>query len=60
MRITPSPLHTDAHIVHLVESMVDVWHTLKLPFVESANILEFKRESDDARCTFPEFKRAAE
>ena len=60
LRITPSPLHTDEHIVHLVESMVDVWHTLKLPFVESAHILEFKRESDDARCTFPEFKRAAE
>lgn len=58
LRITPSPMHTDEHIVHLVESMVDVWHTLKLPFTES-NILEFKRESD-ARCTFPEFKRAAE
>jgi hypothetical protein len=39
--------------------MVDVWQTLKLPFVEPAKILEFKRQ-DDSRCTFPEFKRAAE
>jgi 5-aminolevulinate synthase len=52
-------LHTDAHIAHLVESMADVWQTLGLPFVEPAKILEFKRESD-ARCTFPELKRAAE
>lgn len=59
LRITPSPLHTDAHIAHLVESMADVWQTLGLQFVESAQILEFKRE-DEARCTFPEFKRAAE
>jgi 5-aminolevulinate synthase len=59
LRITPSPLHTDAHIAQLVEAIADVWQTLKLPFAEQAKILEFKRESD-ARCTFPEFKRAAE
>jgi 5-aminolevulinate synthase len=60
LRITPTPLHTDAHIVHLVESLVDVWKTLKLPFVEQPKIVEFKRETADARCTFPDFKRAAE
>ena len=60
LRITPGPLHDDAHIVHLVESLVDVWQSLKLPFVEQPKILEFKRASDDGRCTFPEFKRAAE
>ena len=59
LRITPSPLHTDAHIAQLVECMVDVWQTLGLPFVEPAKILAFKRESE-AHCTFPEFKRAAE
>ncbi|WP_020174326.1 5-aminolevulinate synthase [Methyloferula stellata] len=60
LRITPTPLHTDAHIVHLVESLVDVWKALKLPFVVEPKIVEFKRETVDARCTFPEFKRAAE
>jgi len=60
LRITPTPLHSDAHIVHLVESLVDVWKTLGLPFVEQPKIVEFKRETADARCTFPEFKRAAE
>lgn len=59
LRITPSPLHTDGLIVQLVEAMVDVWQTLKLPFAEPAKILDFKRESE-ARCTFPDFKRAAE
>jgi 5-aminolevulinate synthase len=59
LRITPSPLHTDAHIAQLVECMVDVWQTLGLPFAEPAKVLDFKRESE-ARCTFPEFKRAAE
>jgi 5-aminolevulinate synthase len=59
LRITPSPLHSDAHIARLVESLVDVWQTLGLTFVEGAEILEFNRQSE-ARCTFPEFKRAAE
>jgi 5-aminolevulinate synthase len=64
LRITPSPLHTDGHIAHLAESMVDVWQTLGLAFAEPAKVLEFKRPGDgpqeDARCTFPEFKKAAE
>jgi 5-aminolevulinate synthase len=60
LRITPGPLHEDTHVVELVEAMVDVWETLKLPFAEQPNVVAFKRETDDGRCTFPEFKRAAE
>ncbi len=63
LRITPSPLHSDAHVAHLVEAMVDVWESLKLPFVEEPNIVEFKRAAHAAaepRCAFPEFKKAAE
>jgi 5-aminolevulinate synthase len=61
LRITPSPAHSDGHIAHLVEALVDVWQTLKLPFNETApNVVPFRRESEDAHCTFPEFKKAAE
>jgi len=60
LRITPSPLHSDAHIATLAEAMVDVWQTLELPFVKEPKIIEFRREAQEARCTFPEFKRAAE
>src|SRR5437660_2742170 len=61
LRITPSPMHSDAHIAELVEAMVDVWKTLKIPFapVQSAEIVEFPGRND-ARCTYPEFKLAAE
>jgi hypothetical protein len=38
-----------------------VWKTLKLPFepAPSAEILEFPARAD-ARCTYPDFKLAAE
>jgi 5-aminolevulinate synthase len=54
-------MHSDAHIAELVDALVDVWKTLKLPFEQapSAKILEFPARTD-ARCTYPEFKLAAE
>jgi 5-aminolevulinate synthase len=61
LRITPSPMHSDAHIAELVDALVDVWKTLKLPFefVPSAEIVEFPGRID-ARCLYPDFKLAAE
>jgi 5-aminolevulinate synthase len=61
LRITPSPMHSDAHIAELVDALVDVWTTLKLPFefAPSAEIVEFPARVD-ARCTYPDFKLAAE
>jgi 5-aminolevulinate synthase len=32
LRITPGPLHTDAHIEVLVEALVETWKALDLPF----------------------------
>ncbi|GAC1339614.1 MAG: 5-aminolevulinate synthase [Beijerinckiaceae bacterium] len=61
LRITPSPMHSDAHIAELVEALVDVWQTLKIPFAAapSAEIVDFPSRPD-ARCTYPDFKLAAE
>jgi 5-aminolevulinate synthase len=61
LRITPSPMHSDAHIAELVDALVDVWKTLKLPFefVPSAEIIEFPARAV-ARCLYLDFKLAAE
>jgi 5-aminolevulinate synthase len=62
LRITPTPLHSDARVAHLVEAMVDVWKTLKLPLDTAQNILEFPRQHSktSGQCTFADFKKAAE
>ena len=61
LRITPTPFHTDAHVANLVDSLVDVWKTLRLPF-EEPKIVKFRRPepAEAPACSFPEFKRAAE
>jgi 5-aminolevulinate synthase len=40
LRITPGPLHTEAHIKALVESLVEVWTTLGLAFARVAQAAE--------------------
>ena len=59
LRITPTPLHSDALIAQLVEALVDVWTTLDLPFVEPKVELD-ARPDTDAACAYPEFRKAAE
>ena len=58
LRITPTPHHSDAHIAHLVEAMVDVWSALRIPFLPSRDVeAPF---ANDASCTYPQMRRAAE
>jgi len=35
LRITPTPLHSESDITHLIESIIAVWNTLELPFTDS-------------------------
>ena len=58
LRITPTPHHSDAHISHLVEAMVDVWSALRIPFLPSRDVAA--PFANDAACTYPKMKRAAE
>lgn len=57
LRITPTPLHSDAHIGVLVEALVDVWNTLGIAFVAPSEELT---QHSAAVCTYPELKKAAE
>jgi 5-aminolevulinate synthase len=59
LRVTPTPRHTHAHIVSLVEALVDVWKTLGLEFVEPPAHLHVDEKSGE-RCTYPEIKLAAQ
>jgi 5-aminolevulinate synthase len=40
LRITPTPLHTDAHIGELAEALVEVWTALRLPLATKAMAAE--------------------
>jgi len=54
-------MHSDAHIAELVDALVDVWETLRIPFapVQSAEIVEFPARPD-TRCAYPAFRLAAQ
>jgi 5-aminolevulinate synthase len=61
LRITPTPRHNEAHLVELVEALVDVWKTLGLPFADAQIIpLHGAKVAETARCTFSDLKQAAE
>ena len=36
LRITPTPLHTDAHIRDLARALLEVWTALRLPLAAQA------------------------
>ena len=59
LRITPTPLHSDALIAELVEALVDVWTTLDLPFVAPPAQADLAR-AETANCIYPDFRKAAE
>jgi 5-aminolevulinate synthase len=62
LRITPTPRHNERHVAELVESLVDVWKTLGLPFLEAEIIPLNTRKTMplNAHCTYPELAEAAE
>jgi 5-aminolevulinate synthase len=40
LRITPTPLHTDAHVAALVAALSQVWEELRIPFAPYAQAAE--------------------
>ena len=52
LRITPTPRHDEAHVAELVEALVDVWSTLRLPFVE-AKVIPLRPRAKPPRRTAP-------
>ena len=61
LRITPTPRHTKEHVADLTEALVDVWRTLRLPFVEPTLVpLRPAAVANDAQCVYPELRKAAE
>ena len=60
LRITPTPAHSEAQVADLVESLVDVWKTLRLRFEEAKVIPLRPAAKEPAQCVYPEMKKAAE
>jgi 5-aminolevulinate synthase len=40
LRITPTPLHCEAHIARLRDALVETWEALGLPLMEQAQAAE--------------------
>jgi 5-aminolevulinate synthase len=40
LRITPSPLHSDAHIRALASALAEIWSSLNLPIMPTADAAE--------------------
>jgi len=59
LRITPTPRHNEAHVLNLVEALVDVWKTLDLPFLP-ARILTLRGRGPNPECVYPTMRKAAE
>ncbi len=61
LRITPTPRHDETHVAELVEAIVDVWSTLRLPFTDSKVIpLRPRAPATQGQCAYMEMKTAAE
>ena len=60
LRITPTPAHSEAQVADLVESLVEVWKALGLPFEEAKVIPLRLPAKEPAHCVYPELKHAAE
>ena len=59
LRITPTPLHNEAHVSSLVEALVDVWKTLGLPFT-TAQIVPLRRCTPMPECAYSKIRKAAQ
>ena len=42
LRIAPSPHHDEQMQKHFVEALVDVWHTLELPFTKVEKACQYQ------------------
>ena len=61
LRITPTPAHSEAQVADLVEALVDVWKSLRLPFEQTKVIPLIRPHAPEpAHCAYPDMRKAAE